>query len=452
MLSQRLNFGGELAGVPHLDQYWGAWAIEQGFANFLVSWAQNLNLQLHLEQHVGDAKAASGSGGSSGSRLVVDNNGIAIIEINGTLMKHATSMAASTSLVEVRRQVRAAISSQDVKGVLLIIDSPGGTVAGTADLAADIKAAAAKKPVFAYIEDMGASGAYWLASQASSVTANSTALVGSIGVFTVIEDSSQAAANDGAKVHVVRFGEFKGVGTPGTQVTDEHLSYMQERINAFGQDFILAIASGRNMTTAEAAKLADGKVYKGQAAVAVGLIDAIESIDDAYASLVATTKKGKKTMSNSVASGDENATRVATIAELEAACKGASSDFILAQAKAGATLNAALSAHVELMAKANSDLAAKNVELAKENTELKAKIAELEARKPGRGVAPIASGESAEADEASGRPWAAVGAKVFLSEKLVEYKAKGFVHGKAVDAVFAANPGLREALVDEANG
>lgn len=444
MLNQRLNFGPELASVPFLDQYWGVWAIEQTFGAGLARTLQNINLQVHLAEHAPESQAAAGSGSGRGPDLVIDSDGIAYIEISGTLMKHRASGMASTSTVETRRLVRAAVRSKDVRGILLLIDSPGGTVAGTTDLADDIRAAATQKPTFAYIQDLGASGAYWLASQATRVSANATGLVGSIGVFSVVEDSSKAAADAGVKVHVVRFGEMKGVATPGTEVTDEQLAYMQARIDSFGQDFVRAIAQGRQLSDARAAELADGRVHKGAEALKLGLIDAVETIDQALGALILETRRGKKMQTQA----NDN---VATIAELEAACVGASSDFILSQAKAGATVSAALTAHAAVLAKSNAEHTDKITELTGKIVALEAQIAELEGKLAAKPVPRGASVIESGGDSGGVHAWSNVGAKAFFLDEVQQRKAKGYEHAKAAAATFAAYPGLRDALVTEAN-
>jgi protease-4 len=129
---------------------------------------------------------------------------VAVISLTGKLMKQQASMGGGTSTVQARRDIRAAASDPDIGAILLRIDSPGGTAAGTKELADEITAAKTKKPVWAYVEDMAASAAYWAASQASRIIANETALVGSIGTYGVVQDTSGMAAMEGVKVHVIR--------------------------------------------------------------------------------------------------------------------------------------------------------------------------------------------------------------------------------------------------------
>jgi ClpP class serine protease len=99
-----------------------------------------------------------------------------------------------------------------------------GSYPGRTNWQADVREANKKKPVTAYIEDLGASAAYWVASQAGKIYSNEPGFVGSIGTYLVVEDWSGAAEGAWAsKVHVVKAGEFKGAGYPGTPVTDAQL-------------------------------------------------------------------------------------------------------------------------------------------------------------------------------------------------------------------------------------
>ena len=215
----------------------------------------------------------------------VMRDGIARISLRGHLMK-GLSKFGGTSTVMTRVALRAAVSDADVRGIMLHIDSPGGTVAGTADLADEVQAANAKKPVHAYIEDLGASAAYWVASQTQRITAGRTARVGSIGTVAVIEDSSGEAEKAGVKVHVISTGDFKGAGTPGTEVTDEQLAYVQEMVDDLNGHFLQAVMQGRGMLSEDVQNVADGRVHIAIKAWAIGLIDEVGSFGDAVGALV----------------------------------------------------------------------------------------------------------------------------------------------------------------------
>ena len=123
--------------VPHADEYVGAWAIRESNFNALVTQAQNINIQLHMQQ-IRDGKQADSLAAQASTDYEVDRNGIAVIELRGSLTKHGSSFSRGRSMVAARRAVRAAVADDDVASILLKIDSPGGTVSGTVDLAEEV--------------------------------------------------------------------------------------------------------------------------------------------------------------------------------------------------------------------------------------------------------------------------------------------------------------------------
>lgn len=219
-----------------------------------------------------------------GDILFMVEDGIATIPINGPMMKGDSKFGGTNSL-RTRRAIRRAASDESVRGIMLQIDSPGGTVAGTGDLAGDVAAARKKKPVFAHVDDLGASAAFWIASQAEFVSANPTAEVGSIGTVAVVEDSSEAASASGVTVHVISTGEFKGAFVEGTPIPPEHLDMLQERVDDLNGHFLKAVSAGRRMPIADVRKIADGRVHIASKAKGMGLIDAVMTADQAVGAL-----------------------------------------------------------------------------------------------------------------------------------------------------------------------
>lgn len=202
-------------------------------------------------------------------------DGLAIIGIKGPMSKQSFWGA---STVAIRNQVREAMGRDDVKHVLLSVESGGGSVAGTKELADDIKALGDVKPVTAYVSDIGASAAYWAASQAGRVVANEMAEIGSIGVVAVIEDTSGMYENAGIKVHVVSTGDMKGAFTDGAPVTDEMLADLQERVNFLSEKFKEGILSARDVPDLDA--IADGRTFNAEKALDLGLIDAVDTMEN----------------------------------------------------------------------------------------------------------------------------------------------------------------------------
>lgn len=373
------SLGGAVARA-HLDEYFGVWAIEDRRFRALAERFSPIGLAAHVAES--EPRAIRSAASSSG-------DGIAIIELRGPLMKQAGSLGEGSSTVAARRAIRQAAADPAVRGIMLVIDSPGGTVAGTKELADEVAAVAARKPVHAYIEDLGASAAYWVASQASRVLANETALVGCIGTFAVLVDSSARAEQLGYKVHVVKAGEHKGAGQPGTEITDEHLADAQRVVDALNEHFLAAVQAGRRMDPAKVRGLADGRVHVGAEARSLGLVDEIKKFEDAMAEMSVAKPSGmaaagagtEKTMSKNrygvraadeekdpekdpeaedgeeetpeedddefEAEGDDmekDKEKPASYKVLKASCPGADAEFICSQQEKGATKSQAMRA------------------------------------------------------------------------------------------------------------
>jgi signal peptide peptidase SppA len=188
-------------------------------------------------------------------------------------------------MIRVREALRSAVRDPDVSGIMLRIDSPGGTVAGSAELAADIRKAAARKPLYAYADDLAASGALLALTQARKAYGSPNAEIGSIGVYMVVEDTSQQYQQDGVKVHVISSAPLKGIGVDGTEVTVAQLSEWQRRVADLADWFVAEVATGRKSSKEDVQKLATGQSWVAEKAQAHGLIDGVMTFDEALARL-----------------------------------------------------------------------------------------------------------------------------------------------------------------------
>lgn len=211
----------------------------------------------------------------------LDPHGTAQIRLGGMLLKEVPCLfwlmgVDATSTTRARRQIQHALADDEVKAIHLVVDSPGGTVEGISALADEVFQARGKKPITAHASDLACSAAYWVASQADRFTAGPTAVIGSIGVYTVIRDLSRAAEMEGVKVHLVTSGPYKGAGAPGTVVTDKHLEASQGLINTMTELFVAAVARGLGMSVEQVKALATGAVWVGAQALEAGLIHAVE--------------------------------------------------------------------------------------------------------------------------------------------------------------------------------
>ena len=213
------------------SSHMGQWLIQPKWMNGALT---------AIKSGLASGEKAVGTFEDNGNPELMVESGIAVIQIDGMMMK-GFSKFGGTSTVQVRQQLREAVANDEVSQILLVIDSPGGHVAGTKELADEVHLASQSKPVIAQIEDLGASAALWVASQASEVYANATAEIGSIGVVAVLHDTSEAFEREGVKVHVVSTGNMKGAMTDGTKITDEMIASVQDKVDALNEFFINAV-------------------------------------------------------------------------------------------------------------------------------------------------------------------------------------------------------------------
>jgi len=209
-------------------------------------------------------------------------DGVAHVPIKGTILKEVPCVFRyfgidATSTRETEEAIKAALADDDVERIQLEVESAGGTVTGVQELADFVfnVREKAEKPITARVEDMAASAAYWIASQAESIDSNKTAMIGSIGVYTVIRDSSRMFEDAGVKTHVVSTHELKGIGVVGAEVTKPQLADIQRKIDSFFGYFKEAVSRGRGLEEAKVNLVATGQVWLGVEAKGLGLIDKI---------------------------------------------------------------------------------------------------------------------------------------------------------------------------------
>lgn len=203
-------------------------------------------------------------------------DGVAHIAISGMLLKTVPGWVRlwgfnATGYDEIASQIAEALAEPNVSAIQLDISSPGGMVAGQFIAADAIYNARQSKPITAYVEDLAASGAYWLASQAQSISASRTAEIGSIGVFCVYYDWTGWEEKAGIKAVVIRSGEHKGMGID--TITPSQIAAEQDVIDGLAGQFIASVAAGRNMDKSKAAELATGRLWIAEAAKELNLID-----------------------------------------------------------------------------------------------------------------------------------------------------------------------------------
>ena len=219
---------------------------------------------------------------------VVD--GVAVIPVDGVIAKRMnlfTQISGGVSTDLLARDFKAALEDPAVRAIVLAIDSPGGTVDGTVDIARLVYESRGVKPVVAYTDGLMASAAYWIGSAADKVyIGNDATLVGSIGVVATHQDISKAEELAGVKTTEVYAGKYKRIVSQYAPLSEAGQAYLQDRVDYLYSVFVSAVADNRGVAVEKVLKgMADGKVFSGRQAVEAGLVDGVATLDALIAGL-----------------------------------------------------------------------------------------------------------------------------------------------------------------------
>ena len=202
-------------------------------------------------------------------------NGVAVIEMEGIVAKRMslfTKISGGISTYHVQEQFSAAMADPKVRGILLNIDSPGGGIDGTAELAGMIHSARGEKPVVAFTDGVMASAAYWIGSAADAVyISGDTAQVGSIGVVAAHMDISKAEEMMGVKTTEITAGKYKRIASRHAPLSQEGRQTMQEMVDYVYSVFVGDVAKHRGVSEEQVLEqMADGRIFFGRQAVNAG--------------------------------------------------------------------------------------------------------------------------------------------------------------------------------------
>lgn len=220
-------------------------------------------------------------------------NDFAVVRVNGVISKHVSGLEKMSGVVdvdEIAGEFDEMVEDQNIKGIILDINSPGGNAAGVPEFAAKIAEARGKKPVVAYVDYMAASGAYWLAAQAHAIVSQPSAMLGSIGVYMSVLDQSKRYEMAGVKNELVKSGKYKAMGLPGTSLTTEQRDLLQTQVNDLHAEFISAVKTGRGVSLPD--EMMQGQTFSGREAVKHGFADELGDHNSAM-ELVKTMNKNK---------------------------------------------------------------------------------------------------------------------------------------------------------------
>lgn len=217
---------------------------------------------------------------------VIAAPGVAYVEARGIIGKHLSGMEIACGglcLDDLAARVALAHADPGVASVVLHIDSPGGTVPGVPEFAAQLRAWSATKPIYAFTDTLCASAGYWLASACSGIFTTPSASLGSIGVYMAWVDDSENWAQEGYKLVLVQAGKWKAAGHPGSEITPEQIAKWQETTDAIYAMFTADVRRGRPGIADETMQ---GQCFMGVAAVQAKLADQlVYGLDDLLAAL-----------------------------------------------------------------------------------------------------------------------------------------------------------------------
>lgn len=238
-----------------------------------------------LSLHAGNARPQFEA--AAAPRAIGTTGGVAVLPIYGMLsqrMNMMADMSGGTSTDLLGAQFDAAMADPAIKGIVFDVDSPGGAVQGTMELAAKIAAARGGKRIVAIANSLSASAAYWLSTAADEVFATPTAEVGSVGIIAAHLDSTAALEQAGLKYTLITAGRFKGETLDKVPLTDEARAFLQGRVNSYYDMFTNAIAANRGVSPdAVVDGFGEGRAVGANEALKLGMIDRIGTLPDAIA-------------------------------------------------------------------------------------------------------------------------------------------------------------------------
>lgn len=255
------------------------------------------------DKFVEELKAQQKAAESQGAGLV------AVIPVFGIIAHHAhmvedISGPQGTATERISEQIRAALYNPNIEKIVLNIHSPGGSVYGVEELAAEIRSARGKKPIIAVANAMAASAAYYIASAASEIVVTPSGEVGSIGVFSAHEDLSEALKMEGVKITLISAGKYKVETNPFEPLSDEAKDYEQSIVDKYYGLFINAVAKGRGLSASSVRKeFGQGRMVTAKEAVELGMADRVGTLEETLARLTS-----KKWSSRKAEEGDDGNT------------------------------------------------------------------------------------------------------------------------------------------------
>ena len=196
---------------------------------------------------------------------------VALVRVEGPIIEAKT----------VVEEIKGYVKDSSVRAIVLRVDSPGGGVVPSQEIFNEVKKAKAVKKVVVSMGSVAASGGYYISAPADRIIANPGTITGSIGVIMVVPNLKGLLDKVGIKTEVVKSGKNKDLASVFRGIGSEERQIIQGVMDDVHEQFIGAVAEGRNMEIDKARRISDGSIFSGRQAIGVGLVDEIGDLDDA---------------------------------------------------------------------------------------------------------------------------------------------------------------------------
>jgi protease-4 len=202
---------------------------------------------------------------------LVDRHGVGLVEVKGMILDSRETI----------RQLRHFLKQDDVKAVVLRVDSPGGVVAPSQEIYEEVRKFATRKKIIVSMGSLAASGGYYISAPATMIYANPGTITASIGVILKLSNIEALMDKIGIKSYTLKTGKYKDSGSPLRTLSKEDRAMLQAVIDNTHEQFVRAVAAGRKLPVDDVRRIADGRILSGEQARQLKLVDRLGTLQDA---------------------------------------------------------------------------------------------------------------------------------------------------------------------------
>lgn len=202
---------------------------------------------------------------------IAEKQGVGLVEVKGMILDSRETI----------RQLRYFLKQEEIRAVVLRVDSPGGVVAPSQEIYEEVRKFAAKKKIIVSMGSLAASGGYYISAPATLIYANPGTITASIGVILKLSNIETLMDRIGIKSHTLKTGKYKDSGSPFRRLSEDDRAMLQSVIDSTHEQFVRAVATGRRLPLEQVRRIADGRILSGQQALSLRLVDRLGTLQDA---------------------------------------------------------------------------------------------------------------------------------------------------------------------------